>query len=401
MSEGKSAGGSRLKKPRRAATKRSGRPSSPVLATTDLTRSHLLPAPPVKEIVLLDPAVARSTLNNLAVAVPGMVRATRLAAVQAEVQKISEVWWSFETHNHGQYILGPRAIVKRTRAARYRMPRRLKHELLERFCAGADCADLTMPTVMIVAAHPDDESIGAGSRLWQLTRTYVVHVTDGAPRDPNVARRYGFATREEYAEARRLELQEAMKLAGVPDSRLVWLGYTDGEASLRLVDLVLDIAQLIDEHRPEIVVTHPYEGGHTDHDAAAFAVHLACGILKREGVQPPAVLEMASYHDRDGHRVLQQFIPHAGADLEQREIVLPNHDRVRKERMFASFYTQQGVLREFNSAIERYRPAPRYLFTRPPHPGRLNYEKYGDAHRGEWWRENAESALSKLRLRAS
>jgi LmbE family N-acetylglucosaminyl deacetylase len=295
----------------------------------------------------------------------------------------------------------PRAQVKAGRSARYRMPRRLKQELIERFCTVAEPSDAVMPSVMIVVAHQDDESIGAGSRLCRVTEALVVHVTDGAPRDPAVAHRYGFSTREEYADARKRELLAAMNIAGVPHDRLVCLDYVDGEAAFRMVDLVLDVAQLIDDFAPDILVTHPYEGGHTDHDATAFAVHLACGLLRREGVQPPAVLEFTSYHNRDGERVVHEFLPHARADKGQRLILLADDEQQRKAQMYECFTSQQNVVGTFSTAIEKFRPAPRYNFTEAPHAGLLNYERYGDPNRGERWRKNAHEALGKLRLRKS
>ncbi|MGQ0561213.1 MAG: PIG-L deacetylase family protein [Gemmatimonadota bacterium] len=294
----------------------------------------------------------------------------------------------------------PGAIVRHKRTARYRMPRRLKRNLLAGLC-GDDSAGAQNPSIMIIAAHPDDESVGAGSRLGRLSEVYIVHVTDGAPRDPAVARRYGFGTREEYAEARGHELVQAMQLAGVPQERLIHLGYVDGEGAFRMVDLVLDLAQLIDDYAPDIVITHPYEGGHTDHDATAFAVHLACGVLRREGTRPPAVLEMTSYHNWNGSRIAHAFLPHDGADRASRTLVLSEREQQLKQQMYGCFSSQQVVLSTFSTAIERFRPAPRYIFTRPPHEGRLNYERYGDPELGARWRHNAGQALSELRLRPS
>src|ERR1051325_5216230 len=40
----------------------------------------------------------------------------------------------------------------------------------------------------IVAAHPDDETIGAGAYLARLSQAIFIHVTDGAPRDMRDAR---------------------------------------------------------------------------------------------------------------------------------------------------------------------------------------------------------------------
>ena len=42
------------------------------------------------------------------------------------------------------------------------------------------------PTLAIVAAHPDDETVGAAGLLLSAGRAAVVHLTDGAPRDPRL-----------------------------------------------------------------------------------------------------------------------------------------------------------------------------------------------------------------------
>ena len=42
--------------------------------------------------------------------------------------------------------------------------------------------------VAVVAAHPDDETIGAGASLGLLRTPVLVHVTDGAPRSGHDAR---------------------------------------------------------------------------------------------------------------------------------------------------------------------------------------------------------------------
>ena len=62
---------------------------------------------------------------------------------------------------------------------------------------------------LIVAAHPDDEIIGAGAQLPRLSQAYFLHLTDGAPKDMRDASALGFVTREAYAEARRREFFEA------------------------------------------------------------------------------------------------------------------------------------------------------------------------------------------------
>jgi LmbE family N-acetylglucosaminyl deacetylase len=106
----------------------------------------------------------------------------------------------------------------------------------------------------------------------------------------------------------------------------------DGEASTQLLELVFDVADMMDEVRPNIVLTHPYEGGHSDHDATAFSVHLACGILRRDNVPTPIVLELTSYHNFSGARRVFSFLPFVGAD--ERTIRLTVAEKELKTRMY-------------------------------------------------------------------
>ena len=122
--------------------------------------------------------------------------------------------------------------------------------------------------VLLIAAHPDDEVIGAGIQMtrWNPEQVTFIHVTDGSPLDPKHAQAAGFDTREEYATERRSELGRALKLAGMGEARCLELGYVDQQAHLHLVELVERLAELIAEIRPSVIYAHPYEGGHPDHD---------------------------------------------------------------------------------------------------------------------------------------
>ena len=324
-------------------------------------------------------------------AIDGEIRALGDASLRQQLRPLM-TWTENVFGEHG-----PFSIIRR-KAGRFRLPRALKTELIDRFVE-ADGSPARQLTTLVVVAHPDDESIGAGARLNKLGNSWIVEITDGAPDDVECARRHGFDTPEEYAITRRRELENAMAIAGFPLDRLISLGFTDGEVTLRLAEVCLRLTDLIDSLKPDVVLTHPYEGGHTDHDATAFAVHLACGALRREGITPPAILELALYHARDGKKVVQQFLPHERADRDQRLVRLTAAERAIKKRIFDAFLTQKSVLDQFGVEFERFRPAPRYIFTAPPHAGQLNYERYGDANRGRTWREHAERVLRGLGMR--
>jgi N-acetylglucosamine malate deacetylase 2 len=157
------------------------------------------------------------------------------------------------------------------------------------------------------------------------------------------------------------------------------------------------VMDVIEELKPEVILTHPYEGGHSDHDSTAFAVHLAAGILQNEGSVAPVILELTSYHNYNGARRLFDFLPFR--DLVVKTMRLSPDARDAKRRMFDAFTSQQDLLRTFPIEVERFRQAPRYLFTVPPHEGQLDYERLCKKVTGAEWRAQAERALEILRTR--
>jgi N-acetylglucosamine malate deacetylase 2 len=258
--------------------------------------------------------------------------------------------------------------------------------------------------LLLIAAHPDDETLSAGVLLARLRRwggpLRVLHLTDGAPRD----RRFWHAELtggpEAYARARREELRRALALAGVAADRLDGLGLVDQEAAYHLPELARRLAARCAELRPELVLTHAYEGGHPDHDAAAFAVHAAARLLARAGREPPPVAEMAGYHAAADGMVVGRFLPGA-PDGEVRTLVPTRDERALKSAMLECFATQRSMLAELDIPDEeRFRPAPRYDFSRPPHPGPLQYELWDFPLTGHAFRELARRALAELGLRS-
>jgi N-acetylglucosamine malate deacetylase 2 len=331
-------------------------------------------------------------------------QAARIVALETEL-RVLEAMTSADMAQDGAVPHGavevPRlrltTVVRRPQDARFRTTREELGEALKQFDGDLEPAQGTARTLVVVA-HPDDESVGAGVQLARLQDVTVLHVTDGARRAEGYVERLGFSSADEYREFRRREVRDALALAGIPEDRQLCLGIPDGEAPFHLVELALSLAELFDEMSPEIVLTHPYEGGHTDHDAVAFAVQLACGVLRREGAEVPVILELTSYHFRDGGRIVHDFLPHPGADL-QRTVRLTPEAAELKERMYERFVTQRRCLEQFRTDLERFRPAPRYNFTAPPHDGTLDYELRSKRMSGAEWRNQAAKALERLRTR--
>jgi LmbE family N-acetylglucosaminyl deacetylase len=253
-------------------------------------------------------------------------------------------------------------------------------------------------SAVVVAAHPDDEVIGAGALLARLPQSLVVHVTDGAPRNGVDARAAGFAGWTEYAAARHREAAAALALAGLPAERLRRFDVPDQEATLNLVKLARRIAGLLREAGAPAVITHAYEGGHPDHDATAFAVHAAHHLLAQAGRDPPRLIEMAGYHGFGGAFVVGSFIAHAGSGRTA-TMTLGAAAQTRKGRMLDCHVSQRAGLAPFSVAAEHFRLAPRYDFSLPPHPGALHYERQDWGMSGERWRALAREAVLELGLK--
>lgn len=279
-----------------------------------------------------------------------------------------------------------------------RMTRPRPIALLDALCAPSPDPH-SMPLTVIVCAHPDDEVIGAGGRLPHLREVSIVHVTDGGPRTSDDATARGFRTRGAYVHARAAERARALALAGVRAEQLHDVGLVDQEASSALVALTLHMTELLDTLRPELVLTHAYEGGHPDHDASAFAVHAAVRRLRVRYGMAPTLVEMTSYHARGAEMAVGEFLPSPN-ESEPRLVALCDEEQALKRRMFACYATQQRVLAAFPADVERFRLAPAYDFTMPPHAGQLFYERFAWGCTGERWRGHARHAIRALEIAA-
>jgi LmbE family N-acetylglucosaminyl deacetylase len=261
--------------------------------------------------------------------------------------------------------------------------------------------------VLVLAAHPDDETIGCGGLLGRVSDGRVAYLTDGAPSDASLR---PIAFRDDpaaYRTARADEARSALGLLGIDRDRILHFGAVDQEASYSMLSLVENLLEVFEVVRPRIVITHPYEGGHPDHDTAAFVVRAACTLYERRHGCTPALWEMTSYHARDAQLVtgtfLDTFPVRAGIVTDGNgpaddilTLNLSPDERRRKELMMRCFATQKEVLASFGCETERFRRAPRYDFSRPPHHGSLYYEQLGWPLSGHHWRKLASDAEHRL-----
>lgn len=154
------------------------------------------------------------------------------------------------------------------------------------------------PTLMIVTAHPDDESFlmaGTCARYAELgVRTILVCATLGeAGRcgDPPVCRK------EELGSVRHRELLTACQVIGI--DRVELLGYRDGDlAGVPDAEGQERIRRTLEQYRPESVVTFPPGGlsGHPDHKAVQRWTEGAVNEVARSGGEAPRLYYATTPH---------------------------------------------------------------------------------------------------------
>lgn len=153
----------------------------------------------------------------------------------------------------------------------------------------------------------------------------------------------------------------------------------DQHGAFHLKEIIERLAAQFEQRNIEIVLTHAYEGGHPDHDAAAFAVHRAARASPRN----IEIIEMPYYRLGDYGEERQSFA--SIEDYPPIVLVLNNEERTRKLQMMEAHRTQARVLAGFSADREQFRVAPSYDFLRQPNGGRVLYDLHDWGLRGEEW----------------
>lgn len=221
----------------------------------------------------------------------------------------------------------------------------------------------TYLAALLLAAHPDDEVVGAAGWAWQYPgRLAVAFLTSGVPRDPKCFAP-GFHDPVAYAATRRAEAHAVWRRH--PGNPSLHFGpCTDQGLYMELERAGNWLQSLMSAHRPALILAPAYEGGHPDHDAANL---LAAVAAQTAGI--PTV-EYALYHLVGSAIVRQRF-----AGMSDR--LLPSSLAAHKRIALAHYASQATVLADFSPAIESLRPLPGHDYSQPPANRPTVYESWG------------------------
>src|SRR5579862_1543499 len=136
-----------------------------------------------------------------------------------------------------------------------------------------------MKRVLVIAPHPDDESIGCGGALWQHTSggdcVIVVFLTSGELGLKHLPPEQAWRIREGEAEA-------AGKVLGV--QRIEFLRYPDWYVCDRIAELSQTLIPILKRETPDVIYLPHAREWHPDHQAALPAI---LGALQQSvGLRP-------------------------------------------------------------------------------------------------------------------
>ncbi len=131
------------------------------------------------------------------------------------------------------------------------------------------------PRLIVVAPHPDDETLGLGATITQLAASgvdvQVVSVSDGGDTQPGTTA----SGRIRLETTRRYELRKATGVLGISSS--LSLGLPDGELAEHEDKLTESLVEILEASGPMTWCAATWRGdGHPDHEAAGRAAAAAC-----------------------------------------------------------------------------------------------------------------------------
>ena len=220
--------------------------------------------------------------------------------------------------------------------------------------------------ILLLIPHPDDEIVGCCAAIRKalgLGASVVgFYLTTGIP-PINALWWWQRSRYSERVARRRYEAREAAELLGVEV-------YEFQEIPCRTLKSHLEptrekIQQAMRNLGIDTVWTPAYEGGHQDHDVCSF---LASTLNNQ--VQ---VWEFSEYNYFGNKVRSQEFFDPNGTE---QIIKLNSSEKELKRKALSIYRSEQANLNYVDIVQEEFRPQAAYNYSKPPHPGKLFYQRF-------------------------
>jgi LmbE family N-acetylglucosaminyl deacetylase len=219
--------------------------------------------------------------------------------------------------------------------------------------------------ILLLTPHPDDEVVGCAAAIARVqaggAHVFTLYLTTGLPAR-EVAWPWQRAGHEARMRRRRCEaLRAAARLGIYP---LEFMSWPARQLKQHLDEAHALIESHLDATAADTIWTPAYEGGHQDHDVTNFLA----SQFRRE----VTVIEFAEYNAAWGGS--SQLFPRTSGT--ETILKLSRHEAAAKFRALALYRSERKNLRHIGFARESFRPIGDYDYRRPPHPGRLFYQRF-------------------------
>lgn len=202
-----------------------------------------------------------------------------------------------------------------------------------------------MKKILVVAAHPDDETLGAGA-------TMAKHVENGDAVSVIIlgtgiaARKEKTANTSKEVEELKNDARRALRHLGVKE--VIFFDFPDNRFdSMDLLDIIRIVEKIVVEKKPDVVYTHHWGDLNIDHRITFNAVMTACRPFNST-VKKIMCFEVLSSTEWNAQNAANAFMPNVYVDV------------VRMlDKKLAALSEYKGEMRPFPHP--RSREAVRYL----------------------------------------
>jgi len=219
--------------------------------------------------------------------------------------------------------------------------------------------------ILILIPHPDDEIVACGIAARRAAHAgaqlFGLYLTTGVP---DRATLWPWQRARHAARVHRRRNEALAVAARVPLTPVGFQDFPSRSLKAHLAASHRTIAAALSAHAIDALWTPAWEGAHQDHDAANF--------LAAQFSPHVPVSEFAAYSYLGGRVHSQDF----GGDVAAEILTLSTEEQAWKRAQLTTYASERGNLAHIRWTQEARRPLPAHDYARPPHPGKLFYQRF-------------------------